>query len=108
RRHGRRLQRDYAADTHLQLRLQERDIRWPATPDETPVDRFLGRFTGRNRMIRTPLCNRNPWYLDDLIAVEPPVPLLQSAVDRLSVLKGVVAFGIVHVVAAFAFIALAS
>ena len=46
--------------------------------------------------IRTPLGNRNLGYLDELISAST-VPLLRDAVDRLSVLERVVAFGIVHV-----------
>ena len=50
----------------------------------------------RLQHIRTPLCNRNLGYLDELISA-PTVPLLHGAVDRLSVLERVVAFGIAHV-----------
>src|SRR6266498_1062423 len=37
--------------------------------------------------IRTPLGNRHLGYLNELIAVEPTVPLLRDAVDPLSVLE---------------------
>ncbi len=51
----------------------------------------------RLQHILTPLCNRNLRYLDDLISVQPAIPILHGAVDRLSVLERVVAFVIVHV-----------
>src|SRR6266545_1248239 len=47
--------------------------------------------------IRTPLGNRNLGYLNELIAVEPTVPRLRDAVDPLSMLERVVAFGIARV-----------
>jgi hypothetical protein len=46
--------------------------------------------------IRTPLGNRNLGRLDELISA-PTVPLLRDAVDPLSVLERVVAFGVVGV-----------
>ena len=59
--------------------------------------RLLGGAVCQNlQYIRTPLFNRNLGYLDELIPA-PTVPLLHGAVDPLSVLERVVAFGIVHV-----------
>src|SRR3954471_10599402 len=46
---------------------------------------------------RTPLINRNLGRLDELISVEPTVPLLRDATDPLSVPERMVAFGIVRV-----------
>src|SRR5437867_13087847 len=53
-------------------------------------------FCQRLKHIRTPLCNRNLGYFDELISA-PMVPLLRDAVDRLSVFERVVAFSVFDV-----------
>ncbi len=65
---------------------------------ETRIRRSPLGVAVRQRLqhIRTPLCHRSLGYLDELIST-PTVPLLHGAVDSLSVLERVVAFGIVHV-----------
>src|SRR5437867_12144501 len=59
--------------------------------------RASGDFAVCQRLqhIGTPLVDRNPGYLDELISA-PAVPLLRDAVDPLSMLERVVACGVVH------------
>src|SRR5579863_3056702 len=70
---------------------------WKTAPPGPAFRKSAVAVFQRLQHIHTPLRNRNLRYFDDLILVQPAVPLLQDAADRLSVLERVVAFVVVHV-----------